>query len=298
MKTTTISLYRCGWLAALLVFFTAVSAQPEADNLNPVYKVSMSTISYTPKAKQETVGSVLTDLTKIAMTGQSSRQQDQYADAVRAAITAGVGRVRRFSVVEGQFVPGEVADSEVAFYVDGTIGTIATTQKTITPEDKKKQPYDVFKGQVSATLHLKDVHTDAVISTETFSITGSDGSWIETAEGALNDAMKTLSGRITRYFNNCFPLRARIVEQGEVKKEKLKGVFMDIGAAAGAYKDQHYDVFVVRIIAGKEAKHKIGRGRITEVMGDDISQCKVTKGGEEIKAALDEHLMLVASSTD
>ena len=297
MKTTT-NFLRCSWACALLFLCMFVAAQTESNTMNPVYKVSMSTLGYTPKAKKETVGSVLTDLTKTAITGQSSQPQDQYADAVRAAITTGVGRVRRFSVVEGQFVPGEVADAEVAYYVDGTIGTIATTQKTITPEDKKKQPYDVFKGQVSATLHLKDVHTDAVISTETFSVSGSDGSWIETAEGALNDAMNALSWRITNYFNNCFPLRAHIVEQGEVKKEKLKGVFIDIGTAAGAFKEQHYDVYVVRLIAGKEAKHKIGRLRITEVMGDDISQCKVTKGGEEIKAALDDNLMLIVSSTD
>lgn len=285
-------------MAFLLVWFVSAVAQTDTNNMNPIYKVSMSTIGYTPKAKKETVGSVLSDLTKVAVTGQSSRPQDQYADAVRAAITTGVGRVRRFSVVEGEFVPGEVADAEIAYYVDGTIGTISTTQKTITPEDKKKKPYDVFKGEVSATLHLKDVHTDAVIATETFSVSGSDCSWIETAEGALNDAVSYLSRRITNYFNNCFPLRAHIVEQGEVKKEKLKGVFLDIGSAAGAFKEQHYDVYVVRLIAGKEAKHKIGRLRITEVMGDDISQCKVTKGGEEIKAALDDNLMLIASSTD
>mgnify|MGYP003563866355 CR=1 FL=1 len=38
--------------------------------------------------------------------------------------------------------------------------------------------------------------------------------------------------------------------------------------------------------------------KIKDVMGDDISLCKVTSGGKNIKAALDEEQTVVAVTTD
>ena len=62
------------------------------------------------------------------------------------------------------------------------------------------------------------------------------------------------------------------------------------------YKGQQFDVFLVKTIAGKEAKTIIGRLKIEEVEGDEISLCKVTKGADMIKTALDEnHVLLITS---
>lgn len=42
----------------------------------------------------------------------------------------------------------------------------------------------------------------------------------------------------------------------------------------------------------------LGRIRVRETLGDDISLCKVQKGGKEIKAAFDRGDAIVAISTD
>lgn len=98
------------------------------------------------------------------------------------------------------------------------------------------------------------------------------------------------------YYNAIFPLHASIIEAGEVKKDKQKEVFIDLGAANGAYKGVQFDVFLVKTVAGKEARTMIGRLKIEEVQGDEISLCKVTKGSDKIKNALDQGQTLMITS--
>ena len=62
------------------------------------------------------------------------------------------------------------------------------------------------------------------------------------------------------------------------------------------YKGLQFDVFLVKTIAGKEAKTMIGRLKIEEVEGDEISLCKVIKGADKIKTALDEDQTLLITS--
>jgi hypothetical protein len=51
-------------------------------------------------------------------------------------------------------------------------------------------------------------------------------------------------------------------------------------------------------IAGREAKKQIGKLRVEEVQGEDISLCKVQSGGRDIKTALDSGETLVIQTTD
>ena len=59
-----------------------------------------------------------------------------------------------------------------------------------------------------------------------------------------------------------------------------------------------FTVYVLGNVAGRETKKEIGRLKVNEVLGEDISLCKVQKGGKDIKAALDEGKQVVAISTD
>ncbi len=70
-------------------------------------------------------------------------------------------------------------------------------------------------------------------------------------------------------YNQMFPLRASIVEKGEAKKNKQKEVYIDLGAPDGVYKGLQFDVFLVKTIAGKEAK--------TMIAGLRLKKWKVTR---------------------
>lgn len=109
--------------------------------------------------------------------------------------------------------------------------------------------------------------------------------------------MKELSNNIWQYYNGCYPIRASIIERGAEKKDKTKEVYIDVGSRF-VYEDVHFDIFIVGQVAGRETLKKIGRIRVRETLGDDISLCKVQKGGKEIKAAFDNGDSIVAISTD
>ena len=51
----------------------------------------------------------------------------------------------------------------------------------------------------------------------------------------------------------------------------------------------------VKEIAGKEARIEIGRLKVEEVLGEELSLCKVTKGEKDIKTALDNGSTLVVT---
>lgn len=92
--------------------------------------------------------------------------------------------------------------------------------------------------------------------------------------------------------------RASVLEGARDKKDKQKEVYIDLGAREGAYKGLHMGVYTVKTVAGKEAKKQIGKLKIEEVQGDDISLCKVQSGGRDIKSALDNGETLVIETTD
>jgi uncharacterized protein YbaA (DUF1428 family) len=57
-----------------------------------------------------------------------------------------------------------------------------------------------------------------------------------------------------------------------------------------------FAVYSVKTIAGRSAKRELGVIKVVEVMGDDISLCKVKSGGKNIKAALEEGETVVVMS--
>jgi hypothetical protein len=111
-------------------------------------------------------------------------------------------------------------------------------------------------------------------------------------------ALENLSGRVTRYYNRWLPLTAKVLEGARDKKDKQKEVYIDLGSAEGAYPGLHMAVYTVKTVAGREAKKQIGKLRVEEVQGEDISLCKVQSGGRDIKTALDSGETLVIQTTD
>ena len=73
-------------------------------------------------------------------------------------------------------------------------------------------------------------------------------------------------------------------------------MYIDLGSSEGAYKGLHMGVFIVKTIAGREARQQIGKLKVETVLGDDISLCKVQSGGKEIKKAIEagEQLLVIS----
>ena len=282
----------------LLSLLTIMEAMAQ-EGRNIVYTTGINELQYAKKDSKPTTGEVIGEVLSALVSGETTQEMDKFVPAVQAAVVKGISQARRIKAIEGQLTPEEKSQPH-AWYVDGTIATISSTSKVETWKDKDKKEHSktVYKGLVGVTLHFKNAQTDEVMFSPSFNVTASDLSWVESASGAVTNAVNYLSDRITRYLNLSLPLSANIIEGAREKKDKQKEVYIDLGAAEGGFKGLHFDVFTVKTVAGREAKKKIGRLKITDVEGDDISLCKVQSGGRDIKSAIDAGEQLLIITTD
>ena len=285
----------------LLVFvaiLTSLHVSAQDNGLNPVYKVQLGDITYqeAESSKKVTVGKVLGVIADAAEGRVTDIHNEEYIPLAATRVKQGLTHVRRLQVVEDD-------EAETAKYlVTGQITGISATRKlkTYDRKDSKGREYKETKTYYGAVttvaLTFKNLQTGE-ITTSTISGRCSEYSLANSADEAIRSALGELSGNIYEYYNEAYPSRANIIERGTEKKDKTKELYIDVGSRFVG-EDVHFDVFVVGQIAGRETRKQIGRVRIRETLGDDISLCKVQKGGKEIKAAFDNGDAIVAISTD
>ena len=284
-------------IIALLAATVSANAQTEK---NYIFRVSRGEVTYTePQEKKPSFGNVVGTIVKAAA-GSNTQQHPEFADNVRNAIAGAIGSTRRLRVVDEMLTVDDLSEDEAAMYYDGSIGSITCTSQTTTSKDSKGVTHTSieYRGTVAATINLKSIRSGEIIKTITISSGDYDYNWIETPEKAVANAIARMQNYITNELNRAYPLYASIVEGNTAKKDKQKEVYIDLGMLDGAFKGMTFNVYSVFSVAGKEAQKEIGRLRITEVMGDDISLCKVTKGGVDIKTNIDAGKTLLIKSTN
>ena len=283
---------------ALTFVLSAVGVSAQDNGLNPVYKVQLTEITYQKNEvkKKVTVGKVLSVMADVVEGRVTDINNEEYIPLARNRVMEGLTHVRRLQVVEDS----EASDAK--YQVSAVLTDIAATRKVkaYDRKDSKGREYTETKtyyGAIaSVALHFTNLQTGEV-TTSTLSGRCSEYSLARSADEAIRSALDELSDNIYEYYNECYPVRANIIERGIEKKDKTKELYIDVGSRFIG-EDIHFDVFVVGQVAGRETRKQIGRIRVRETLGDDISLCKVQKGGKEIKAAFDRGDAIVAISTD
>lgn len=279
----------------IIVAFVAMSTIPSfaQNDRNSKVIISMNDLTYNVKEQKANVGNVLGKVADFVFNSQITQQRPEFQDNVRASIIKGITNGRRTIALDGE------NPSNVDYIIDAHISNISTTSKIETYKVKdRNKTHTIYKGLIGVTLQVKNAKTGEIAVSPSFNVSDYDAAWIETAEGALMNSMDRLSSYITNYFNRCFPYKANIVEGAREKKDKQKEVYIDLGSSVGAYSGIHFNVYTVKTVAGKEARQKIGKIRITDVQGQDISLCKVQNGGKDIKKAIDNGSSLLIESYD
>jgi len=286
-------------LAAILICgLKAVNVSAQDNGLNPVYKVQLGEITYEKNEvkKKVTVGKVLGVVADAVEGRVTDVNNEEYIPLASNSVKAGLTHVRRLQMVEDN----EADDAK--YLVTVTLTDIAASRKvkTYDRKDSKGREYTEAKTYYGAVttvaLHFKNLQTGE-ITTSTVSGRCSEYSLAKSADEAIRTALGELAENIYEYYNECYPVRANIIERGTEKKDKTKELYIDVGSRFIG-EDVHFDVFVVGQVAGRETRKQIGRVRVREVLGEDISLCKVQKGGKEIKAAFDRGDDIVAISSD
>ena len=274
---------------ALLAVMPAVAQDP-----NGMQNVSVCELNYTVKEEKVSEAVQVVSAVLDVLADQVKTEQVGYVDAVRASVIMALGNVRRFTVSDGLQVP---PNEDTDIIIDGIINYISTTRELkLTSNKKDKVPQ--FYAQIGVTLNLKDAATGNVINSQVFEVNKTSWSWFKSDESAIKDALESMRKRIGRYYNTAYPYSANILERGIEKKDKQKDVYIDLGSAHGLREGTHFDVYIVGSIGGKETRKQIGRLKVSAVEGDEVSRCKVSSGGKDIKAALDANKQLLIISTD
>ena len=279
-------------LVALMATIAVGNAQNVPENM--VQNVSVMEMSYTVKeAPKSAVGTVVGAVLDV-LADQTTTEEPGYSDALRASVIMALSNVRRFTVTDGlQVAPNDATN----FIVDGTINYISITRE-LKLASNKKDKIPQFYAQISLTLNIKDVTTGTVLNSQVFEVNKTGWSWVNSTDTAIKNALETLRKRLEKYYNTAFPYTAHILERGMEKKDKLKELYIDLGAMHGLREGTHFDVYLLGNIGGKETRKQIGRLRVKSVEGDEVSLCKVSSGGKEIKAAIDALQQLLIVSTD
>ena len=280
---------------ALLLFCCTLWAQD--NGLNPIFSLEYQDASYEIKTQKPTAGKVLGTIANAAAGVTTDTHHEDKVPAVNAAIKTALKHIRRLNQVDA------LMENEPGYLLTGNITNLTTTSKTEVHTSKDSKGKEIKKTSVrydavaEVSLTITDVLSGST-STQTFKATAYSNDLAATAEKTLTTAIDRLKGKIVLYYNNMFPTQANIVERGNEKKDKQKEVYIDAGTSTRTHEEQHFTVYVVGNVAGRETKKEIGRLKVNEVLGEDISLCKVQKGGKDIKAALDEGKQVVVVSAD
>ena len=287
-------------VAAMMCLATlGANAQAPQEARNQTYSVTLGNVQYAHHDEKmsagEAVGKVLTGV----LTGQTSVQATKYEEDVKNAIIKGLSAAYRFRY-DDSLTPLSQDIPEGSVIVDVNITNIQAKSSTHTWKDTKgkTQVSTYYTGVAEAMLTLKDMKTGDVIINQTVKGQGTTSSNFSTTDQAVRDALNRLSNHVTIWLNQYKPLQANIIEGSSAKKDKQKEVYIDLGSSEGAFTGLHMGVYIVKNVAGHEAKTQIGKLKIEAVEGDNISLCKVQNGGKDIKAAIEAGAQLRVMTID
>ncbi|WP_297973015.1 hypothetical protein [uncultured Bacteroides sp.] len=167
---------------------------------------------------------------------------------------------------------------------------------SMTAAYKSKDGKSYYDGSVSYTLKVINAKNGTLVGTKTFQHSGLTGGTGANKEEAIANTIKYAVHSMRDFVDEYFKMEGTILEVNSEKKGKAEEVYINLGTMHGVKDAQKFTVYVVREVAGREAKREIGRLTVKAVEGDDISLCKVQKGGEEImKAIRDEQPIKIIS---
>ena len=286
------------FVLAAFICMAAMNMHAQEDR-NRTYRITLGNVQYAHHDEKMSAGEAVGKVLSGVLTGKTEVQATKYEEDVKNAIIKGLSSAHRYRYNDGLLQLDDIVE-EGNLVADAIITNIQAKSDSRTWKDKndKTQVTTSYKGIVEAMLTLKDAKTGEIVANPTFSGSGMGSSSFSDSDKAIRDAISRLSNRITQWLNKHSPLRANIIEGAAAKKDKQKEVYIDLGSSEGAYEGLHMGVYIVKTVAGREAKTQIGKLKIEAVEGDDISRCKVQSGGKEIKAAIDAGEQLQVRSID
>lgn len=154
-----------------------------------------------------------------------------------------------------------------------------------------------YRGRVDISASVVDLGTTTTIFSSNFNATSSTSRDRSSAQGKAASS-SSIKGDIENLLINAFPFEVNIVRMNEVKKGKAKEMLISGGSDLGIKEGDYFDVLVMDEINGVPFEESIGRIKVTELNGTQMSTAKPTKGADEIFSAFNAKKKIVLRASD
>lgn len=282
-------------LAALTLFPAASQAQDEPKGKPNVLIDYFQHASNVSGAMVETIRNAVMDgiqqTNRVNLIDVDSKSTLRIEREIRESENASAGdNLERLALMQQ-----EASD----YLLQGTVTEISF-QKT---ESKSSSGTSVsYDATIVFSLKTIDPKTGKITYTETFKyptgLLGLGGTLKSgtTPEEALSNYTPDIKKAMKKFVDKAFPLEAKVLDLSDMKGDECKTLYINIGSEHGIAKGAKLEVREERIIAGRTSRKNIGEIEVLDVEGDDLSLCKVKKGGKEIAASFRAGNTLVVNS--
>lgn len=265
MKRTFLSLM-------FLMAFIACFAQSETAGKETVY------IDYFTKSSDVNSSDVETLRNKI-IEGFSATQRVTVIDVASNEILKAEALRRQESSAMGDATARkeEMSTLGAGSLIQGHVASIITTRK------KDSDGNVSYESTVKFTIKIVDASTGTLTATESFDNLGID----DTAETSVARCLDISNASINKFVQKYFKVEGTIVQVKDVKEKKGKKmaetVYINLGTANGVKKGQAFAVYEIVNVAGTMGEQVIGSIKVSQIMSESLSLCKVgKKGGDRI----------------
>ncbi len=233
--------------------------------------------------------------------GKSANVNSQHRDMARASVLSALTNSARVKVVDAQneqalALSQEAASADVMPTLDNIregdmkkTGANLLLSGMVTNTSAERRTYDdgtvYYAGFVNLTLDIKDLATGQSVAAKDLSYGGLTGKTGKTKDEAIAATLNYIALSMTAFINDHFKIHAQIVQIEEVKKDKARMVYINVGSNMGIKKEQLFSVKQLKMIGGSETYVEIGKLTVENVSGEGLTLCNVRGGGEIILEA-------------
>ncbi len=233
-----------------------------------------------------------------------------YALQVRTSVVAGLFATGRFELkdidserqiaAEKERRSSEDAMNNAAALMEHTTETAAeyllyggVTQCSISKSPSQDGKTIYYNADISYSVKIVKYSNKEVVVSKDYKLTGFRHGFGSTPDAAVLNATAHIKNDMKNLVDEHFKLDGEILGEGyetDKKGKKMETCLISLGSDFGLTKGQRLEVSCVEKVAGRDVTKIVGQITITEVMAGDLSQCKVTKGGDVILTKMKEYL--------
>lgn len=228
-------------------------------------------------------------------------QDPRDIDALEVALQEAMGKAIRVQLIDDRYADNLVNQEEgpdvlllKTHVLDCQRGERFEKPKDNAQNASRREPLKVDRtyAYLEVNIQLVNHRTGEILwqkkidrNNDTFSVKFSD---------PMENCIEYVSGEVTRALNDLYPNQAprpaicgNILKADEVKKDKAKTVYINLGTAQELKKNERLKAYRVFEVAGKTGEEEIGTIQVDKIYGEELALCDVKKGEREILSALE-----------